>query len=86
MPRSFDEIPAANRGRSRGCPRCGADRNAGTVTVAAQKLSAKGQMAAGGRLASKTISLCESCTVDVFEAVRSHLLAEAAGPERSGPS
>ena len=64
--RGFSEL----RGRpaSRGiCPRCN-DQTAGSVFISARSYGPQHGSLKGGRtLASRSLSLCEFCTVEVYE-------------------
>jgi hypothetical protein len=67
---TFADYAQTKKGRSAGCRRCGADKNAGAITVSLQQLTDKGQLH-GPRLGSRSRSLCEPCAIEVYE----HLLA-----------
>jgi hypothetical protein len=66
---TFADFASTKKG-SRGCTRCGADKNAGAVAVGLRRLDGGGRMT--DHLGSRTRSLCEPCSIDVYE----HLLAE----------
>jgi hypothetical protein len=74
--KNFEEVQRT--GRSHGCPRCGAERNTGMVTVALQRLGPNGRVQVrGGRVRSKSISLCESCAVETQLILEAALFEEA---------
>lgn len=78
-PGTFAAIKTVGRGHARGCSRCGALKNAGTVTTALQAVDNRGTNLgeAGSRIRSKTVSLCEPCAVATYLAIEALLLKES---------
>lgn len=72
--RTFDSIRTVTGKRSKGCPRCGAEKNAGSVNVQLQELTSQGQLSR--RVTSRAKSLCEPCSIEVYEALVTLLLQE----------
>lgn len=66
---TFSEIQSTKRGRNKGCPRCDADKTAGNVTITARELGPTGRLQGGAHITSRSISLCEACTVEVYRQV-----------------
>jgi hypothetical protein len=78
----FEKYSKAKSGRHKGCPRCGAEKAAGAVSVALRKLGSTGQLNGGKHLASRSRSMCEPCCVAVYEALLAELEKQPEG-ERS---
>jgi hypothetical protein len=71
----FAKYGGPKKGHRKGCPRCGAETNAGAIGVSLRKLGDKGTMHGSNTLATRTRSLCEPCCVVVYEAVVERLEA-----------
>lgn len=75
MTRTFDDLRRPTKKRSKGCPRCGAEKNAGSVSVQLQSLTSAGQL--DRRVCSRSKSFCEPCCIEVYERALEIMLAEA---------
>lgn len=77
MTRTFADVATGKR-RSRGCPRCGAEKNVGQILLALNRLAPNGREA--GRITSTSTSLCESCGVEMYEMLDTVLRKETNRP------
>jgi hypothetical protein len=76
--RTFAEMDLSSRGKQGICRRCdGAKKTAGQVSVVLHALGPSKQTDGGHRVGSRNVSLCESCSIEVYELVRDLLVEEA---------
>lgn len=79
MAKSFDDFGSRS---SRGCPRCGGPKKEGAVTIRLLEF-AEGSSSRFDQRASRQISMCENCTVEVYEELVETLEEEARGGSRA---
>lgn len=77
MRRSFAEFDV-KQPRGKGCRRCGAERNAGQISLALRQFGPTGTLKKARHVAHHGLSLCEPCAVHVYEAARAAIDREAA--------
>lgn len=79
MAKSFEDYET--RRNSRSCPRCGEEVKAGAVTVRLMEFR-DGQAHRFDGVASRQISMCEACCVEVYDTLVDGLDSEANGGTR----
>lgn len=77
MARSFDEFQPSGSG----CPRCGGPEKAGAVTIRLLEFQ-DGTSSRFDQKASRQVSMCEDCTVEVYEELVGILNKESKGGTR----